>query len=197
MTEGNRLKRYIGVTDEPLCADGQKALKEKRERLFAENGAGLLKNQPCPERLFVSPLLRCRETAEILFPDMQQVVIPELAECDFGDFENKNYLELSDNADYQAWVDSGGTLPFPNGESREEVCTRNLQGLRKVLDICARDQISFAALVIHGGTIMNLMDAWGEPKRSFYEWHVDNGCGYLVNAEQNSGRIILQELTEL
>ena len=38
---------------------------------------------------------------------------------DFGDFENKNYLELNGNPDYQAWVDGGGTLPFPGGESRE------------------------------------------------------------------------------
>ena len=106
MTEGNRYQRYIGKTDELLCEEGKEKLKE----FF----------YPEPEAVFVSPLVRCRETAEILFPEKRLRIIDQLAECDFGDFENKNYLELSGNPDYQAWVDSGGILPFPNGESREE-----------------------------------------------------------------------------
>ena len=102
MTEGNRYQRYIGKTDELLCEEGKEKLKE----FF----------YPEPEAVFVSPLVRCRETAEILFPEKRLRIIDQLAECDFGDFENKNYLELSGNPDYQAWVDSGGILPFPNGE---------------------------------------------------------------------------------
>ena len=79
MTEGNCHQRYIGVTDEPLC----------------EEGRNLLSNVTYPraQALFVSPLRRCRETARILFGDQEQRVIEFLAECDFGEFENKNYKE--------------------------------------------------------------------------------------------------------
>lgn len=177
MTEGNRLKRYIGTTDEPLCEEGRNALLNKT---FDQ-----------PEKVFVSPLLRCRQTADLYFPGMEQTVIEDLAECDFGDFENKNFKELSGNKDYQAWIDSNGTLPFPNGESREHFLERNRRGLKQVLAICESEEIHFAALVIHGGTIMNLMHVYGEPQKSFYEWHVENGCGIATEEDALEGRILL------
>ena len=166
MTAGNQKQRYIGITDEPLCPEGREALTEIC--------------CPEPELLFVSPLLRCRETAEILFPGKNQEIRPMLSECDFGDFENKNYLELSHNPDYQAWVDSNGTLPFPNGESRESFRWRTLEEFNRIVEECFKKEINTAALVVHGGTIMNIMEAYGSPARDFYDWHVKNGRGYLV-----------------
>lgn len=169
MTEGNRHQRYIGVTDEPLCVDGINALKSF--------------TYPQPEAIFVSPLKRCQETAEILFPNRKVRIIDQLAECDFGDFENKNYKELSDDPRYQAWIDSNGILAFPGGESKEECAQRNLEGFQRAVTACIRENISEAALVVHGGTIMNIMEAYALPKKEFYEWHVGNGCGYLVELD--------------
>ena len=51
-TYGNTLGRYIGVTDEPLCEEGKKELEHK--------------TMDTVELLFVSPLKRCLETADIL-----------------------------------------------------------------------------------------------------------------------------------
>ena len=116
-TEGNLKKRYVGVTDEPLCLDGTRFLKEHF--------------YPDAEHIFVSPLRRCVQTARLIYPDRAFHIIEELAECDFGDFENKNFQELSDNPDYQKWIDSGAALPFPNGESREAFRWRTLRGFRK------------------------------------------------------------------
>ena len=82
-TPGNKLQRYIGTTDEPLSTEG----KEFLEKL----------TYPMPEALYVSPLCRCVETAGILFPGKSFHIIEELSECDFGEFENKNYKELSGN----------------------------------------------------------------------------------------------------
>lgn len=138
-----------------------------------------------PERqaLFVSPLRRCRETARILFGDQEQRVIELLAECDFGEFENKNYKELADNPHYQEWIDSNGTLPFPGGESKEECAARNLKGFEEVLEVLGNEGVTEAALVVHGGTIMNIMETYALPEKAFYEWHVGNGCGYEVELE--------------
>lgn len=106
-TQGNLSGKYIGSrTDEPLCEEGIRELKGK--------------TYPQAQILFVSPMKRCIQTAELLYPGLEQRKIPLLQECDFGDFENKNYKELSGNPDYQAWIDSGGTLPF-----REERILRN------------------------------------------------------------------------
>ena len=48
---------------------------------------------------------------------------------------------------------------------------------------CIRSHVAEAALVIHGGTIMNIMEKYALPKKEFYEWHVGNGCGYLVELD--------------
>ena len=105
-TEGNREKRYIGRTDEPLCEEGVELLKRNE--------------YPEAERIYISPMLRCRQSAEIIYPDREYEIVDTLRECDFGLFENKNYQELDGNPLYQKWIDSMGTLPFPEGESRED-----------------------------------------------------------------------------
>lgn len=180
MTEGNSHGRYIGVTDEPLCRQGRELLREL--------------SYPEPEILYVSPMLRCRETAELLFPGQEQQIVQELSECDFGSFEKKNYQELSGNEDYQAWVDSNGTLPFPGGESREQFLARSRKGFEAAVSECIRQKCTYAALVIHGGTIMNLMEAYAAEKRSFYQWHVKNGGGYLVELEEHKWQSGIREL---
>ena len=64
------------------------------------------------QAVYASPMIRCTQTAGILFPGKKLNIIDELAECDFGEFENKNYQELDGNEHYQSWIDSGGLLPF-------------------------------------------------------------------------------------
>lgn len=186
-TCGNKLKRYIGKrTDEPLTKEAEEMLK----------GLGYM----CPEAVYASPMLRCTQTAGILFPGKTLNIIDELAECDFGEFENKNYMELDGNQNYQAWIDSGGLLPFPGGESREEFKKRNLKGFQKVVQSCIRKEIQSAALVVHGGTIMNIMEEYADEERSFYDWHVKNGRGYEVEIDPElwkKGRRFLHMLRKL
>lgn len=163
-TEGNLKKRYIGKTDEPLCEEGIALLKEK--------------SYPAAERIFVSPMLRCRQSAELIYPGRMHEVIEELRECDFGIFENKNYCELSGTKAYQEWIDSMGTLPFPQGESREEFRRRTLKGFEAAISACRRDGIEKAAFVIHGGNIMNIMETYAFPIGEYYDYQIKNGEGY-------------------
>ena len=179
-TAGNLLGRYIGSrTDEPLCDEGREGLAGKK--------------LPEVERLYVSPMKRCVETAEILWPEfdrknMQKVT--DLRECDFGDFENKNYKELSGNGDYQAWIDSNGTLPFPNGESMDAFKSRCLEAFARIVEeVSGAEQewiasgktgIFRAGIVVHGGTIMAILEQYGYPKAAYFDYQVKNGCGYRL-----------------
>ena len=179
-TAGNLLGRYIGSrTDEPLCDEGREGLAGKK--------------LPEVERLYVSPMKRCVETAEILWPGfdrkkMQKVT--DLRECDFGDFENKNYKELSGNGDYQAWIDSNGTLPFPNGESMDAFKSRCLEAFARIVEeVSGAEQewiasgktgIFRAGIVVHGGTIMAILEQYGYPKAAYFDYQVKNGCGYRL-----------------
>ena len=76
-TAGNLEKRYIGTTDEPI--------------LPVSSVSGV----PEVEIVLASPLLRCRETAGLLYPRLDPVLIEGFRECDFGAFEGKNYRELT------------------------------------------------------------------------------------------------------
>lgn len=161
-TAGNLEKRYIGTTDEPI--------------LTVKKG----KEVPKAEIVFVSPMRRCRETADILYPSVRKMVCEDFRECDFGAFEGKNYLELTGNPDYQAWIDSGGILPFPGGESMESFCRRTRTAFELVVQKLAESQIQKAAIIAHGGTVMALLSAYAVPEKSYYEWNCGNGCGYRI-----------------
>lgn len=163
-TAGNELKRYIGRTDEPLSLAGRGEL------------AG--KTAPQADVVAVSPLRRCRESAQILYPHARPLAVDGLRECDFGDFEGKNYLELADNADYQAWIDSNGTLPFPHGEEPLAFRARCVRAFEEFAGGLQEGQS--AALVVHGGTIMAIFAALALPKREFYDWQIGNGQGFCA-----------------
>lgn len=160
-TLGNLERRYTGVTDQPLCPQGRAALAGRRG--------------PAAEAVYVSPLLRCRETAALLYPGAAQTVVPGLRETDFGAFEGRTYEELQDSPAYRAWLDSAGQAAPPGGESREQVRRRVLAAFRAVTAGHAPGER--LALVVHGGTIMTLLEAL-EPGGQFYRWQAPNGGGF-------------------
>lgn len=166
MTAGNAERRYIGRTDEPLSEAGRKEIQCRK--------------YPPVEATFTSPMRRCVETAEIIYPSVPKRVIPEFWETDFGAFEGKNYEELKENGAYIRWMESGGTLPFPGGESRAEVQARVKEGFRRVqeeLREMPEGSLGMSvALVIHGGTVMTLLsELFGG---DYYDYQVRNGEGY-------------------
>lgn len=170
-TKGNLEGRYIGTTDEDLCEIGINQIKEK--------------DYDFPiERVFSSPLKRCIQTANLIYPNNLPIIIEDFRETDFGLFENKNYEELNGRKDYQEWIDSNGELPFPNGESKEDIRVRVEAGFHQMMKICEEEKITRAACVIHGGIMMSLMDKYAVPKREYFEWQVKNGCGFTAEVEK-------------
>lgn len=180
MTQGNIERRYIGTTDEPLLP-GQPA-----RRRYPAAGA-----------VAVSPLRRCIETAERIYPDVKKYVCRELRECDFGMFENKNYEELKDHPDYQRWLDSGGKLPFPEGEGMDAFCERCVKGFCNMTGRFIEEGCRTAAFVVHGGTIMAVLDRLAHHEEGFYHWQVKNGEGFRVKLDEEQWRRGVRRLTEI
>ena len=182
-TLSNKEGRYLGKTDEALSPDGIGALeKSVADRIY-----------PTADVLFSGPMKRCLETAGILYPGQTPIVIPEWTEMDFGAFEGHNYQELSGNPAYQRWIDNGGTLPFPEGESREEFIRRSVAGYEKMVYHMKRiwersaasgqrdRKIQNVSAVVHGGNVMALLAHFlgGE----YFDYQVKCGQGY-------SGRLV-------
>lgn len=163
-TEGNLEMRYIGRTDEPLSFSGIVELA--------------VISYPSCGKLITSPMKRCLQTAELIFPNTVPVVCEALRECDFGDFEGRNYTELSLDSRYQRWIDSGGEAEFPNGESPADFKKRCVDGFLSCIDRMPED--AHLTFVVHGGTIMAIMEHFAVPKKSYYDWHTANGHGFVT-----------------
>lgn len=176
-TKGNAEGRYVGRTDEPLWPAAAREL----ERIPI----------PQTELVITSPMLRCRQTAALLYPEKKACVQEGLQEMDFGEFEYRNYQELSGNPDYQAYIDSGGRIGFPKGESFWEFKNRCCQAFLKAMDDIRIKKASSASFVVHGGTIMAIMEAFGEPKRSYFDWQIKNGA-WLEGVVTKDGKIAVQ-----
>lgn len=221
MTQGNQEHRYVGTTDEGMLPESveelrgmqkfwQKQVSMNRRTATdsvhdeVEIAPGKItceqhcqKNGSKEQIVYVSPYLRAKQTADILFPDAGKVEIPELAECRFGEFEYMNYAELNGNPDYQRYIDSGGTTAFPGGETKAEFTDRVMRGFEKVFvdaesreeqkrlrcDVSSRIETAHTSLsdtiiiVAHGGTIMALLDQLSEPHKDYFDWQVKPGEG--------------------
>ena len=174
-TLSNREHRYLGVTEEALSGEGRKQLE-----ILAEKD--ILKK---PWLLFISPMLRCQESAGILFPGRKAYPIEEWREMNFGTYEGKNYEDLKNDSYYQKWIDSNGTLPFPEGENQQEYIKRCHRGLLTATKIIqkeiAENQIAESqhrniTAVVHGGTIMALLHILAGG--NYFDYQVKNGGGY-------------------
>ena len=175
MTPGNEEHRYIGRTDEPLSQKG-------REQLLTLQKKGVYPAAAC---VAASPLERCRQTAELLYPGQAPCVFDQFREMDFGAFEGHNCEELKADVRYQAWIDSNGTLPFPGGESNEAFRKRCCQAFQRITEGLQKQeektgQTLRAAVVVHGGTIMAILERFGTPKKNYFDYQVKNGCGYRL-----------------
>lgn len=91
------------------------------------------------ERIVASPLVRARQTAEIVAAGLQQPVPvatdARLAEMDYGDWEGKTYAEIdaTDAARRRAWEADPAAIECPGGESANDVAARAVAFLTELL----------------------------------------------------------------
>lgn len=122
-TQWNVEKRLQGRTDIGLGAQG---------RIVAASWAVPAAWQDW--RLLVSPLVRARETAAILFPNSTPEIELDLREMSFGDWEGQSLADLRGAPGSDAEVRESMGLDFraPNGESPREVQARLLPLLQRL-----------------------------------------------------------------
>ncbi len=173
-TAANLERRFLGTTDEPILPEEQERLAAVGDRGFAETDRGMAVFSKAEMPLYVSPMLRARMSADVLFPGKEHIIVADFREMDFGEFEYKNHAELDGNPAYQAYIDSEGMLPFPGGESLEEFQERTCAAFLGL------DLTSDSAIVAHGGTVMALLDRFSRPHEGYFNWLVPNGGGYRV-----------------
>lgn len=168
LTVYNTEKRYQGVQDIPLSDEGR---------------AQLVKADFCPDVVYVSPLGRARDTANILFPHAKQVIVENLREMDFGVFEGRNYIEMENDPEYRTWVESGCELTCPGGESKAEFSNRCCAAFEQLADRAFDAGEETLVIMAHGGTQMAVMERYALPHQEYYCWCGPNGGGYLLEGD--------------
>lgn len=169
-TSGNMEGRYIGRTDLPLCQEG----RERLEFLKKEY------EYPKAEIVISSPLQRCLQTADILYPDTYFESWSEFIEYDFGAFDGKSIDELRSVPEFEKWVESGMAQTPPGGESTEQFMRRVVEGMNRLLHYMMEERVYSTALITHGGVISTLLYGMGVPKQDIEHCTVADGCGYTV-----------------
>lgn len=127
-TAGNNGKQYIGWTDEPV--------------LPFEAA-----NDPSIREVWGSDLMRCRQTAEILFPQAVFFADPDWRECHFGNWEQKTYAQLQHDQHYRDWIDDPELAAPPGGESLGQLAIRVDRAVRSL------PEGNEFTVITHGGPI--------------------------------------------
>ncbi len=98
--------RFIGRTDPPLTAQGCDAAASKLSALDVK-------------AVYVSPLRRARQTAQAIACATPHIVLPQLAEIDFGEWEGLSWSEIEDRWPGAAVrkIEDWLGVPPPGGES--------------------------------------------------------------------------------
>lgn len=170
ITQGNLDGKYIGQTDLALCPEGKKQIEALcADEIYPEVG-----------KVYSSPLARCLETAEIIYPEQKLMIVDKICEMNFGEFEGKTQRQLQDLREYTDWLRGGPDAAPPNGEKYGDFMVRCIEGLDTIFGDMMRHGITRAACVTHAGVITNLLCGYGLPKGQPADFMCEPGEGFEI-----------------
>lgn len=160
-TDWNRDARVMGALEIPLNATGEAQCAV----------AGELLSQFAIDRICSSPMLRARQSAQILSQALSIDVepLPGLEEVCFGDWQGLTYAEILDDERYAAFSSDPINQPTPGGETIAEVQARGLACLETAQEGEA------VVFVSHGDILRSILCYYlNVPLVNFRRLRVDN-----------------------
>lgn len=177
-TAANLRGAFMGSQDPPLCREGIEELATI--------------TPPPAELLITSDMRRAVQTGELLYPHMKGIVLPGLRERCFGEFEGLTHEEIILRPGYGDWGRNEGSMVFPGGEEKDAFFARCQAAFREVLALAEEKGAAKTAVIAHGGVLMAIL-CHLFPETGFFDWHLRNGGGYLL--ERRGHRlVIIQEV---
>ena len=170
ITKGNLNAQYIGRTDYPLTMDSISRLRKIKAT----------EHYPEVDAVFTSPLRRAVESAKIMFPQNEPIVINDFTEYSFGEFEERTAEELKDNSDFLEWLRGDMNARPPFGESNAEFMHRICAAFEKVVDGLIKTGTETSAIVCHAGVLMTILACYGLPEAPMAHWQMDAGYGFKL-----------------
>jgi alpha-ribazole phosphatase len=161
LTEENKRKAYLGWNDSPLCTESADLSTNSRYNLY-----------------FSSDLPRCMTTANILFPNIELILLSNLREMNFGRWEGKTYEDLKEVPLYRRWLSDPISYCPPEGESFEKFTHRVQNGWEEITGEILSKNVGRCAIITHGGIIRYLLSEFAPKKSDFWSWQVPHHQGF-------------------
>lgn len=173
-TTWNQLGRFQGQKNSPLTEKGEAQARAQNAILEA--------HKRVPDTVYVSPLGRTQQTAQIALGPKQQFILDDrLKEIDFGDWEGSTREQIRAQIDYP-FVDGTWNFKSPNGETFGMISERVSSFLRELT--------APAIIVTHGTTSIILRGlCCGLNQAEMLALPKDQGCIYhLSNGQETTLR---------
>lgn len=173
-TQWNKEGVFRGRTDIPLNENGRIQAKAAGKRL----------RDAAVEACYTSPLLRAKETAEIVCEEIglgNIMVVDGLTDVDFGEWQGlpkdqvaRLYPDL-----YRRWQTDPARVTFPSGESLTDVLVRAMTSLERI----AREHPDGRVLVVTHRVLTKLMlaEALGAGIQGFWRIIQDTACINIID----------------
>lgn len=182
-TEANKNGYLQGWTDVPLNENG---------RIIAElTGRGIkgIRFDHC----ISSPLIRAKETAEILLRESGNSVSisfdDRIKEMNFGSFEG---MSVRDEKLIQFLKEPVVDYKFPEGESFQEVMKRTQEFLKELI---AKDDDKTYLVSTHGCALRAMLNFLYEDKDDYWHGHVPyNCCVNIIDVKNGTAKLIADDI---
>lgn len=147
-TDYNEKDLMCGITDASISEMGRRNTMDYKEEGVYEP----------VDHCYITALKRTKETKDIMFPETEHSIVPELNEMDMGIYEGvllTPYLQYENtlskmlkNMDYD--------LQLEEGESMKMLLERAETGIRKIYDDVTENSYGKVAIVGHGMCLLTL-----------------------------------------
>ena len=147
-----------------------------------------------------SPLLRARQTAEIILresgtPGLGISFEDRIKEINMGDWERKKFRPEEREVDAEQmtlfFTDPFSFNGFPGGETMRQVATRTQAFLTELIE---RDDHRTYLLVTHGFALRTMLNFLYEAPSDFWHGHVPYNCAVnVVEGKNRKGTLIVDD----
>lgn len=182
-TNWNRDKRFQGQIDVPLNDQG---------RVQADKAAFFLQDVPI-DRAVTSPMLRPKETAEIILKPHPAVTLelePELQEISHGLWEGKLESEIAVDYAYELdqWKVAPETVQMPEGENLQQVWDRAIAAWEAIVASCPSDRPTTTLVVAHDAINKAILcHLVGLGPEGFWVFKQGNGAVSVIDYPKGAG----------
>ncbi|MBB1069492.1 histidine phosphatase family protein [Limosilactobacillus sp. RRLNB_1_1] len=184
-TNYNHLRKFYGSTDVSLDEKGKKQAQDLAEKV-----------RKLHPTLFVrTNLRRTKQTIsaiEAFFPTTPTMIIPDLAEKGFGNWEglDADEIEAKYPEDWQKWLAAPLTYTPATVEPFDHFQTRVHQGLRWLLEHVTESDVVF--IVAHLGSLRLIYQELVDSTADFYSLDFKASCYSIL--ELKNGEVSRQQL---